>query len=91
MVDYPGRLSLACVPTPFHCLDRLSARIGGPRIWIKRDDLTGCLTSGNKVRKLEFILAQALADGFDALITAGGTQSNHCRAVAVLGLSLIHI
>ena len=88
MVDYPGRLSLACVPTPLHCLDRLSARIGGPRIWIKRDDLTGCLTSGNKVRKLEFILAQALADGFDALITAGGTQSNHCRAVAVLGAQL---
>lgn len=88
MVDYPGRLSLACVPTPFHCLDRLSARIGGPRIWIKRDDLTGCLTSGNKVRKLEFILAQAMADGCDALITAGGTQSNHCRAVAVLGAQL---
>ena len=88
MVDYPDRLSLACVPTPFHCLERLSARVGGPRIWIKRDDLTGCLTSGNKVRKLEFILAQAVADGCDTLITAGGTQSNHCRAVAVLGAQL---
>ena len=88
MVDYPSRLSLACVPTPLHCLERLSARLGGPRIWIKRDDLTGCVASGNKVRKLEFILAQAIANGCDTLITAGGTQSNHCRAVAMLGAQL---
>ena len=83
MVDYPSRLSLACVPTPLHCLERLSARLGGPRIWVKRDDLTGCVASGNKVRKLEFILAQAIANGCHTLITAGGTQSNHCRAVAM--------
>lgn len=88
MVNYPSRLSLACVPTPFHCLERLSARLNGPRIWIKRDDLTGCVSSGNKVRKLEFILAQAVTSGCDTLITAGGTQSNHCRAVAISGAQL---
>ena len=58
---------------------------------IKRDDLTGCTLSGNKVRKLEFILAEALAGGYDSVITCGGIQSNHCRATAVaaaqLGLS----
>ena len=88
MVSYPDRLVLAQTPTPLHRLDRLSKALGGPTIWIKRDDLTGCLTSGNKVRKLEFLLAEALANGCDTLITSGGVQSNHCRAVAVLGAQL---
>ncbi len=88
MVSYPNRLPLAQTPTPLHKLERLSKSLGGPTIWIKRDDLTGCLTSGNKVRKLEFLLAEAVDNGCDTLITSGGVQSNHCRAVAVLGAQL---
>lgn len=88
MIQYPDKLNLAQTPTPLQPLDRLSAELGGPRIWVKRDDLTGCAISGNKVRKLEFVLAQALADGCDTLITCGGLQSNHCRATAVLGAQL---
>ncbi len=84
MLTYPSRLQLALTPTPLQCLERLSREISGPRIWVKRDDLTGALLSGNKVRKLEFTLAQALAQGCDAIITCGGLQSNHCRATAVL-------
>lgn len=85
---YPPRLSLARLATPLEPLDRLSASLGGPRIWVKRDDLTGCATTGNKVRKLEFTLARARAAGADTLITAGGLQSNHCRATALLGARL---
>ena len=88
MISYPAKLNLAQTPTPLHKLARLSAKMAGPRIWIKRDDLTGCLTSGNKVRKLEFLLAEAVANGCDTIITSGGVQSNHCRAVAVLGAQL---
>lgn len=84
MVDYPARLPLAISPTPLQLLSRISREVGGPRIWIKRDDLTGALLSGNKVRKLEFVLAHALAQGCDTIITCGGLQSNHCRASAVL-------
>ena len=87
-VVYPPRLSLARLPTPLEPLDRLSALLGGPRIWVKRDDLTGCATTGNKVRKLEFTLARARAEGADTLITAGGIQSNHCRTTALLGARL---
>lgn len=87
-VAYPPRLSLARLATPLEPLDRLSASLGGPRIWVKRDDLTGCATTGNKVRKLEFTLARARAAGADTLITAGGLQSNHCRATALLGARL---
>lgn len=82
--EYPPRLQLAQRPTPLQPLDRLSARLGGPRIWVKRDDLTGCGESGNKVRKLEFSLAAALAEGADTVITCGGVQSNHCRTTALL-------
>lgn len=80
----PPRLSLAITPTPLQLLKRLSDEIGGPRIWVKRDDLTGSALSGNKVRKLEFALAQALAEGCDSIITCGGLQSNHARATALL-------
>ncbi len=80
---FPPRLALASTPTPLQLLTRLSAELGGPRIWVKRDDLTGSVLSGNKVRKLEFVLAQALADGCDSIITCGGLQSNHCRATAL--------
>lgn len=88
MINFPHRLHLAQTPTPLQPLDRLSEELGGPRIWVKRDDLTGCAISGNKVRKLEFVLAQALEQGADTLITCGGIQSNHCRATAILGAQL---
>lgn len=88
MIAYPHKSSLAQTPTPFYLLERLTDDLGGPRIWIKRDDLTGAATSGNKIRKLEFLLAEALAQGCDTVITSGGVQSNHCRAVALLGAQL---
>lgn len=80
----PPRLSLALRPTPLQPLERLSAQLGGPTIWVKRDDLTGSVLSGNKVRKLEFCLAEAQAQGCDTIVTCGGLQSNHCRATALL-------
>src|SRR6185312_5753662 len=83
-IQYPARLALAQTPTPLQLLQRLSLQVGGPRIWIKRDDLTGSVLSGNKIRKLEFTLAQAQSEGCDAIVTCGGVQSNHCRATALL-------
>jgi len=65
--------------TPLEKLDRLSALLGGPDIYIKRDDLLGLAGGGNKTRKLEFLVADALAKGADTLITCGAVQSNHCR------------
>lgn len=82
--SYPPHLKLAQTPTPLQLLSRLSAEIGGPRIWVKRDDMTGSGVSGNKIRKLEFSLAKALQDGCDTVITCGGVQSNHCRTTALL-------
>ncbi len=87
-ISYPPRVALAQLPTPLVPLHRLSAEIGGPRLWIKRDDLTGTELSGNKVRKLEFSIAEALARQCDTLITCGGLQSNHCRATALAGARL---
>src|SRR5579863_6543414 len=66
-------------PTPIEPLPRLSSRLNGPEIWIKRDDLTGLSPGGNKTRKLEFLVAEALAQECDTLITVGAVQSNHCR------------
>jgi D-cysteine desulfhydrase len=66
-------------PTPIQKLERLSRHLGGPEIWIKRDDLTGLAGGGNKTRKLEFLIADALIQGADTLITVGAVQSNHCR------------
>jgi D-cysteine desulfhydrase len=65
--------------TPLERLDHLTAALGGPEIWIKRDDLTGLTGGGNKTRKLEFLVADALAQGCDTLVTVGAVQSNHCR------------
>ena len=87
-VNWPPRLNLAYLPTPLQLLERLSERLGGPRIWVKRDDLTGSTLSGNKVRKLEFTLAHAINQQHDVLITCGGLQSNHCRATAFAGAQL---
>ena len=66
-------------PTPIERLERLSRHLGGPDIYIKRDDQTGLTGGGNKTRKLEFLVADALAKGCDTLITVGAVQSNHCR------------
>ena len=74
-----ARLSIAHLPTPLEPLPRLTAQLGGPELWIKRDDQTGLATGGNKARKLEFLVADALAQGADTLITAGAAQSNHAR------------
>lgn len=84
----PVTASLARLPTPLQALDRLSNTLAGPRIWIKRDDLTGTLLTGNKIRKLEFVVARALAQGKTTLITCGGVQSNHCRATALVAAQL---
>ncbi len=66
-------------PTALNPLERLSRHLGGPRLWIKRDDELGLAGGGNKTRKLEFLVADALAKGADTLITTGAVQSNHCR------------
>jgi D-cysteine desulfhydrase len=66
-------------PTPIEQAPRFSAALGGPNIYIKRDDLLGLTAGGNKTRKLEFLVAEALAQGADTLITCGAIQSNHCR------------
>lgn len=84
----PARFSLAQLPTPLVSLDRLSTKLGGPRIWLKRDDLTGTELTGNKIRKLEFVVPRALEQGADTLITCGGVQSNHCRATALVAAQL---
>ncbi len=83
----PARISLARLPTPLELLSRLSAAYG-TRIWIKRDDLTDTVASGNKIRKLEYSIGQALAEEADVLVTWGGVQSNHCRATAALAARL---
>lgn len=76
------RVRFAHLPTPVEALPRLSAEYKGPNFWVKRDDQTGLATGGNKSRKLEFFLAEAMANGARTLITAGAAQSNHCRQTA---------
>jgi D-cysteine desulfhydrase len=76
------RVSIAHLPTPLEPLERLSAQLGGPELWIKRDDQTGLATGGNKTRKLEFLVADALEVEADTLVTCGAAQSNHCRQTA---------
>jgi D-cysteine desulfhydrase family pyridoxal phosphate-dependent enzyme len=76
------RVKLAHLPTPIEELPRLSKTLGGPRLLVKRDDLTGLAFGGNKTRKLEFFVAEAQALRADTLITAGALQSNHCRQTA---------
>lgn len=89
----PTRIALACLPTPLVRLERLGRHLGGAEIWLKRDDLTGLELSGNKVRKLEYVAADAIASGCDTLVTEGTCQSNHCRATAAtcarLGLEAV--
>lgn len=75
------RIRLGALPTPFEPLPRLSA-LFGVSLWVKRDDLTGLAFGGNKTRKLELLVADALATGAKTLVTAGAAQSNHCRQTA---------
>jgi L-cysteate sulfo-lyase len=82
MLHEPPRYPLACLPTPLHRLPNLERRLGGPELWIKRDDLTGLGGGGNKVRKLELLLADARAHEAQTLITTGAVQSNHARQTA---------
>ena len=84
----PPRLELAHLPTPVVELKNLAAELGVPRFLMKRDDLTGLETTGNKVRKLDYVVADAVARGADVLVTHGGYQSNHCRATAAIGARL---
>ena len=89
------RINLAHLPTPIEALPRLSSLLNGPQIYIKRDDQTGLAMGGNKTRKMEFLLADALGQGAKLLLSAGAVQSNHCRQVAAaaakygLGCTLI--
>jgi D-cysteine desulfhydrase family pyridoxal phosphate-dependent enzyme len=78
----PPRIKLATLPTPIEEAPRLAQYLHFPRILVKRDDLTGLGLGGNKTRKLEFLLAEALANGALTLITTGAVQSNHCRQTA---------
>ena len=82
LTDQLPRLRLGYLPTPLEEMPRLTRALGGPRLFIKRDDQTGLAGGGNKTRKLEFSVAEALRQGADTLITVGGVQSNHCRQTA---------
>ena len=81
-IESLARFPLAQLPTPIEELKSLSRELGGPELLIKRDDQTGLALGGNKTRKLEFLVAQALEQGADTLVTTGATQSNHCRQTA---------
>ena len=81
-LDRTARASLALLPTPVHRLENFGGELGIPDLWIKRDDLTGLEGGGNKTRKLEFLIGDALESGCDMLVTAGAIQSNHTRQTA---------
>lgn len=85
MID---RYPLAHLPTPVEALPQLTALLGGPELYIKRDDQTGLGIGGNKTRKLEYLISDALAQGADLLVSTGAVQSNHCRQVAAAAAKL---
>lgn len=85
--EFP-RVPLAHLPTPLEHLPRLSEHLGGPQIYVKRDDCTGLATGGNKTRKLEYSMGEALASGADTVITVGAVQSNHVRQTAAAACKL---
>jgi D-cysteine desulfhydrase len=87
MLRQPERIRRARLPTPLEPAARLSQQLG-VELMVKRDDLTGAALSGNKIRKLEFLFAEALELGCDTVITCGGEQSNHCRATALAATEL---
>jgi L-cysteate sulfo-lyase len=82
------RIRLGHLPTPLEPMENLSRHLGGPRLWVKRDDCTGLSTGGNKTRKLEYLMAEARAQGADTVITQGATQSNHARQTAAAAAKL---
>jgi L-cysteate sulfo-lyase len=82
------RLHFAHLPTPLEPMERISKALGGPNLWIKRDDCTGLSSGGNKTRKLEFLMADAVANGADTIITQGATQSNHARQTCAIAAKL---
>ena len=82
LTDHLPRVTIAHLPTPLEPLPRITSRLGGPELWVKRDDQTGLATGGNKTRKLEFLVADALRHEADTLITCGAEQSNHARQTA---------
>src|SRR6187401_2658844 len=86
--DFP-RYPLIFRPSPIHPLERLTAHLGGPQIWAKREDCnSGLAYGGNKTRKLEYIVPDVLASGADTLVSIGGVQSNHTRQVAAVAAHL---
>jgi L-cysteate sulfo-lyase len=82
------RVQLAHLPTPLELMPRLSEHFGGPDIYVKRDDCTGLGTGGNKTRKLEFVMADAVANNADVVVTQGAVQSNHVRQTAAAARKL---
>ena len=82
LTDDQPRVTIAHLPTPLEPLPRLTSRLAGPELWVKRDDQTGLATGGNKTRKLEYLVADALKQEADLLITCGAAQSNHARQTA---------
>jgi L-cysteate sulfo-lyase len=83
-----GRLGLAHLPTPLEPMKRLSEHLGGPRLWVKRDDCTGVGLGGNKLRKLDYVLKKAMGEGCDTLVSGGVVQSNSQRQVAAAAAKL---
>jgi len=87
-MNIPEHLNFADLPTPIRPLKAFFKDLDGYEVWLKRDDLTGVELSGNKVRKLDFLMKDALRQGFGRVITCGGLQSNHCRATAFYAVQL---
>ncbi len=87
-LDHFPRVPLCHRPTPLEPLHRLTAHLGGPRLFVKRDDCTGLAIGGNKTRKLEFLMADAIQHGATTVVTVGGVQSNHCRQTAAAAAKL---
>lgn len=87
-MDFPDCLTLAQLPTPIERVERWPRDASGVQLYVKRDDLTGAALSGNKIRKLEFALAEAQAADVDVVLTCGGAMSNHCRATALVAARL---
>ncbi len=83
-MNRPEKLFLSNTPTPIQAIKKTQDMPAGTNLYIKRDDYTGIEISGNKVRKLEYIVKDAISNGEEVLITCGGIQSNHCRATAAL-------
>ncbi|MBW1696849.1 MAG: D-cysteine desulfhydrase family protein [Deltaproteobacteria bacterium] len=95
LIDKIARVRIAHLPTPLEFCPRLTEALGGPEIWIKRDDCTGLAFGGNKTRQLEFVFAEALKQGADTIVIGSGSQSNWCRqtaaAAAKFGLKTVLI